>query len=185
MVELKFCQNIHAFHSLTCKSSNARHGLKHGQFHQIQYWFKEECVFYYDQSFYCPKDQGHIVLSSLSVVNFHTQSMKHFQMTLASVTLWPWALDLGIFMPMEWNSGASVLSICVCVCLWQQAGMEFGMESTFYPVCLFVCLSLAKNFNLGHNFWTIRDIDFIFGMHTQPLKAFQLVPRSTRLWPWP
>ena len=35
--------------------------------------------------------------------------------------------------------------------------------------CLFVCLSVclsAVNFNLGYNFWTVIDRDFIFGMHT-------------------
>ena len=37
---------------------------------------------------------------------------------------------------------------------------------------LSVCDSVAKNFNLGHNFWTIRDIDFIFGMHTQLMKPW-------------
>ena len=54
-------------------------------------------------------------------------------------------------------------------------------ENTCVWYCLFVCprngiqghlffvLSVTlwhKNFNLGHNFWTVRDRDFIFGMHT-------------------
>ena len=38
--------------------------------------------------------------------------------------------DWAYFMPPEWNSGAS----------------------RFCPVCLSVCDSMAKNFNLGHNF---------------------------------
>ena len=29
-----------------------------------------------------------------------------------------------------------------------------------------------KNFNLGHNFGTVRDRDFIFGMHIQLMKPF-------------
>ena len=58
-------------------------------------------------------------------------------------------VNMHIFMPQEWNSGAS----------------------SFYFVCLFVCLSMillicdcdsvAKNFNIGHNFCTVRDKDFI------------------------
>ena len=40
--------------------------------------------------------------------------------------------------------------------------------SSFCPVCLSVRLSVCetetKNFNLGHNFWTVRDRVFIIGM---------------------
>lgn len=50
-------------------------------------------------------------------------------------------------------------------------------------VCLFVCLSVV-NFNLCHNFWTIRDRDFIFSMHTPLIKYFQMTSRSMTLWPW-
>ena len=39
-------------------------------------------------------------------------------------------------------------------------------------VCLTVCLSVV-NFNLCYNFWTIRDRDFIFGMHTPLITPFQ------------
>ena len=42
-------------------------------------------------------------------------------------------------------------------------------------VCLFVCLSVV-NFNLRYNFWTIRDSDFIFGMHTPLMTPFQVTP---------
>ena len=44
-------------------------------------------------------------------------------------------------------------------------------------VCLFVCLSVV-NFNLRYNFWTVRDRDFIFGMHISLMTPFQLTPRS-------
>ena len=37
---------------------------------------------------------------------------------------------------------------------------------------LSVCDSVAKHFILSHNFWTVRDTDFIFGMHTQLIKHF-------------
>ena len=50
-------------------------------------------------------------------------------------------------------------------------------------VCPFVCLSVV-NFNLRYNFWTARDRDFIFGMHTPLMKPFQMTARSMTLWPW-
>ena len=70
------------------------------------------------------------------------------------------------FMPQEWNSGAS----------------------SFCPVCLSVTLSVTlwqKNFNFGHYFWTVKDRHFIFGMHTQLMKPFQMTPRLITMWPWP
>ena len=42
--------------------------------------------------------------------------------------------------------------------------------------CLFVV-----NFNLRYNFWTVRDRDFIFGMHTPLMMPFQMTPRSMTL----
>ena len=59
-----------------------------------------------------------------------------------------------------------VLSICLSVCL-----------SVWSFVCLFVV-----NFNLRYNFWTVRDRNLIFSMHTQVMMPFQMTPRS--LWPW-
>ena len=50
--------------------------------------------------------------------------------------------------------------------------------------CLSVCLSVV-NFNLRYNFWTVRDRDFIFGMHTPLMTPFQMTPRSMTLWLWP
>ena len=52
-----------------------------------------------------------------------------------------------------------VLFVCLSVCL-----------SVCLPVCLSVCLSVV-NFNLRYNFWTVRDRDFIFGMHTSTNNA--------------
>ena len=34
---------------------------------------------------------------------------------------------------------------------------------------------------LNHN---LRDRDFIFGMHTQLMKSFQMKPKSVTLWPY-
>ena len=42
----------------------------------------------------------------------------------------------------------------------------------FCPVCVFF-LSVA-NFNISYNFWTVRDRDFIFCMHTQLMMPFQI-----------
>ena len=46
--------------------------------------------------------------------------------------------------------------------------------------CLFVCLSVV-NFNLRYNFCTLRDRNFIFGMHTPLMTPFQMTPRSVDL----
>ena len=57
----------------------------------------------------------------------------------------------------------------------------------FFPVCLFVCLSVCLsvvNFNLRYIFWTVRDRDFIYGMHTLLMMPFQMTLRSMTLWPW-
>ena len=56
----------------------------------------------------------------------------------------------------------------------------------FLPVCLFVCLSLSVclsvvNFNHRYNFLTLRERDFIFGMHTIQMTPFQMTPRSMTL----
>ena len=61
--------------------------------------------------------------------------------------------------------------------------IEWSGTYCFCCVCLFVCLSVV-NFNLCYNFWTVRDRDFIFGMHTPLIMPFQMTPRSITLWPW-
>ena len=62
--------------------------------------------------------------------------------------------------------------------------MEFG-DIFFCPVCQSAYLSVEKNFYLGHNFWTVRERNFIFGMHTHRIKPNQMTSRSMTLWPWP
>ena len=52
-----------------------------------------------------------------------------------------------------------------------------GIFICFCPVCLSVCLSVV-NFNLHYYFWTIRDRDFIFGMHTPLMTPFQMTTTS-------
>ena len=58
--------------------------------------------------------------------------------------------------------------------------IEWSGAYCFCPVCLFVCLSVCLsvvNFNLCYNFWTVRDRDFIFGMHAPLMMLFQMTPR--------
>ena len=55
--------------------------------------------------------------------------------------------------------------------------MEFG--GIKFLSCLAV--TMAKKINLCHNFWTIRDRDFIFGMYTQLMNPFQMKPRLMNL----
>ena len=47
---------------------------------------------------------------------------------------------------------------------------------------LFVCLLSTLTFAII--FLTIRDRDFILGMHTLLIITFQMTPRSMTLWPW-
>ena len=59
-------------------------------------------------------------------------------------------------------------------------GMEFWGHLIFVCPVLSVNLSVTlwqKNFNLGHNFWTVTNRDFIFGLYTQ------LIKQSTRKLP--
>ena len=49
-------------------------------------------------------------------------------------------------------------------------------SNCFCPVCLSVV-----NFNIHYNFWTVRDRDFIFGMHTQLMMPVQMTPKSMTL----
>ena len=52
------------------------------------------------------------------------------------------------------------------------------------PFCMCVSVAKIKHFYLGHNFWTVRDRDFRFVMHTQLMKSFQMATRSLTLWSW-
>ena len=46
---------------------------------------------------------------------------------------------------------------------------EWNLEAfKFWLVCVLLC---QKNYNLGHNFWTIWFSDFMVGMHTLILKV--------------
>ena len=69
-----------------------------------------------------------------------------------------------------------------CLCpLIEWLGHIVFVLSVCLSVCLFVCLSVV-NFNLRYNIWTVRDRDFIFGMHTPLMMPFQMTPRSMTLW---
>ena len=78
-----------------------------------------------------------------------------------------WALSMSktTFVFTQKIKGLTCLSI-----FKHKSRMEFGhlgfVMSVFW-------LSVWKIFNLGHNFLTVGDRDFIFGMHTQLIKPFQ------------
>ena len=38
--------------------------------------------------------------------------------------------------------------------------------------------------NIRYNFWTVRDRDFIFGIHTLLMMPFQMTTDAMTLWPW-
>ena len=44
---------------------------------------------------------------------------------------------------------------------------------------------LLKNFNIGHNFFIVRDRAFIFGMWIPYDKTFPTEPFILNMWPWP
>ena len=48
-----------------------------------------------------------------------------------------------------------------------------------------VLAAWTKNFNLGHNFQTIKDKAFIFHMCIPYDNTFRMVPLCLTLWPWP
>ena len=74
-------------------------------------------------------------------------------------------------MPPEWNSGASSFCpVCDSVSLWLSLSV---CDSVCLWLSLSVCDSVAKNVNLGLSFWTIKERDFIFGMHTQLMKQLK------------
>ena len=54
--------------------------------------------------------------------------------------------------------------------------IEWSGGILFCPVCLSVCLFVylsVVTFNIRYNFWTVRDRDIIFGMHTPLMMPFQ------------
>ena len=55
--------------------------------------------------------------------------------------------------------------------------------SSFWPVCL--CLSVEKNFNLDHFFWTITGTATIFHMCIPCDMTFLSVAKCLTLRPWP
>ena len=99
------------------------------------------------------------LIPKLTFTELREVSMTAFAMGIlpfwrpVSVHFWDFkfALIFSFIMPLEYNSRAS----------------------SFCPVCLWlnnVTLWQKKNFNLGHNFWTVRDKDFVFDMHTLQMK---------------
>ena len=77
----------------------------------------------------------------------------------------------------------SVILSFVTICCLQTFYAPGSNDRGHIVFVLSVCLSVV-NFNLRYNFWTVRDRDFIFGMHTPLMTLIQMTPRSMTLWPW-
>ena len=125
------------------------------QNHFTQRVFKKRCWFGFC-SFIC-----HISFIGVGGQIFNHHALLIFKrIDLLFIVEWLW--NILIFMPPD----QMIRDILFLSCLF---------------VCLSVCLSVV-NFNLCYNFWTVRDRDFIFGMHTALMTPFQMAPRSMTLW---
>jgi hypothetical protein len=77
-------------------------------------------------------------------------------------------------------------SIFLCLFCWffMPLYRKIGAYS-FWPVrlffCLSVCLSVCKNFNIGHIFWMVSDRALIFDMCVLYDKTLLLVPKFVTL----
>ena len=52
-----------------------------------------------------------------------------------------------------------------------------GIRGIYFLSCL--CVLNKTNFNLGPKFKTVRDRDFIFGIHTRLMQTFHMMPGSS------
>ena len=91
-------------------------------------------------------------------------------------------------MPFFWKSVRSYtvadLAIfelkIICICPWNG---QFSKACRFWPICLWICQFLLVKKNLiGHNFWSTRHRDFIFGMNN--MTPFQWKGQWIHLWPF-
>ena len=81
------------------------------------------------------------------------------------------------------NKILELLQYSLCIFLYPPP--QNGIRGHLSSFVLSVCDSVAKKINLGHNFWPVKDRGFIFHMHTQLMKPFQMTPMVMTLWPWP
>ena len=96
------------------------------------------------------------------------------------ITITKWKMNI----LMQWNyDGAFVFIFQFCLFFYTAinellyilslcpGSNDRGQIVFVLSVCLFVCLSVV-DFNLRYMFWTVRDRDFIFGMHTPQMMPF-------------
>ena len=107
-----------------------------------------------------------------------------------------WPLDLGSLMyfsqPLIDDCYFLMVAFVVFLTTLVELQNEIQGESRFWPVCdSVICLSVTlwPNFNRGDRFWTIRDEDFKFYMHTLFMKLFQMTTCDWSMvlspWSWP
>ena len=123
----------------------------------------------------------------------YTKIIKPFQMAPRSVTLWPIQNDIWppFLKPLTLTINFEPLKLELSYFTYTFLVMRpFWSCQQFWPSDLDddICPTyLKKNFNLGRDFWTVRDRDIIFIIKAQFTKPFQMKPRLFTLIPssWP
>ena len=126
--------------------------------------------------------------------NFRTLRDRYFIFGMHTPLIIPYAYSTNYSLSSDTkvnNLVTSILTSKLKIAFYAPRSNDMGHIVFVLSVCLFVCLSVCLfvrlsvvNFNLHYNFWTVRDRDFIFGMHTPLMMSFQMTPRSMTLWPW-
>ena len=100
------------------------------------------------------------------------------KVTARGLEIFAWPRTICLVTGIQRNS----YSVCLVVTSYAPGLNDLGHIVFVLPVCLSVA-----NCNLHYNFRTVIDRDFIFGMHTPLIIAFQMTLRSMTLWPsiWP
>ena len=79
-----------------------------------------------------------------------------------------------------------ILRCCIALDISSNYYTPTSIDREHIVFVLSVCLPVV-NFNICYNFWTIREKDSVFGIHTPLMKPFTLTSRLMTLWPclWP
>ena len=86
----------------------------------------------------------------------------------------------GSFKSVRYFQASCSFHFCTwCVIVLMPPDQMIGAYC-FCPVCLSVCLSVV-NFNLCYKFWTVRDRDFIFGMHTAAYSTYDALSNINKI----
>ena len=182
----KFCHN--ALHYVGWSLWKVIHISCNGEITPLHYWDKEVFLCIGMQWLSTLKDVRWKLFTSESVYNikqvnhflsfyFHLILSDAFDFLLTELTI---MRCYGVLLAKKVKDSLMRISFLCPRIKWLGA-------YCFCPVCLFVCLSVCLsvvNFNLRFNFWTVRNRDFIYGMHTPLMMPFQMTPRLMTLWPW-